>query len=234
MATYERVNWEDSPSILTPINAENLNTMDAGLAALVDEFNGYITGENERIAELNDIKDQLERRIDALCEVPNIEKVREYVETRGYEYANSRAEIKADVMTDVNTRISGIFKFIPVMYTIGSSSSVPAHSAAVLKTPTLSAMGINGSVFDEYAVVTFFDAYVGSSNLRVHTIGLEPASQQDTSFGNSKISVTINNTTALAASATYLYCLMVLIRTDSMIWESLVSRNGGGTFTVLS
>lgn len=29
---YKRVNWEDSPSTKTPINAANLNTMDKGIA----------------------------------------------------------------------------------------------------------------------------------------------------------------------------------------------------------
>ena len=29
--SYERVNWEDSPSTKTPINATNLNKMDAGI-----------------------------------------------------------------------------------------------------------------------------------------------------------------------------------------------------------
>lgn len=29
--SYERVNWEDSPSTKTPINATNLNKMDAGV-----------------------------------------------------------------------------------------------------------------------------------------------------------------------------------------------------------
>lgn len=30
--SYERVNWEDSPSTKTPINAQNLNTMDEGIS----------------------------------------------------------------------------------------------------------------------------------------------------------------------------------------------------------
>lgn len=33
---YERVNWEDSPSTNTPINATNLNIMDAGIKAVSD------------------------------------------------------------------------------------------------------------------------------------------------------------------------------------------------------
>ena len=31
---YERINWEDAPSTATPLNAENLNTMDNAIAAL--------------------------------------------------------------------------------------------------------------------------------------------------------------------------------------------------------
>lgn len=31
---YVRVNWADSPSTATPIDAANLNTMDAGIATL--------------------------------------------------------------------------------------------------------------------------------------------------------------------------------------------------------
>lgn len=37
--TYERVNWEDSPSTQTPVNADNLNNMDAGIADLADWVN---------------------------------------------------------------------------------------------------------------------------------------------------------------------------------------------------
>lgn len=37
--TYNRVNWEDSPSTDTPINATNLNKMDAGISQVVTRAN---------------------------------------------------------------------------------------------------------------------------------------------------------------------------------------------------
>ena len=37
--TYSRVNWEDSPSTDTPINATNLNKMDAGISQVVTRAN---------------------------------------------------------------------------------------------------------------------------------------------------------------------------------------------------
>lgn len=35
---YERVNWEDLPEKTTPINAENLNKMDEGIAGLYHDL----------------------------------------------------------------------------------------------------------------------------------------------------------------------------------------------------
>lgn len=35
---YERVNWEDSPSTKTPLNATNLNKMDAGIYQNADDI----------------------------------------------------------------------------------------------------------------------------------------------------------------------------------------------------
>ena len=52
--SYTRVNWQNKPSTATPINATNLNTMDAGIAALdtalddkVDKVAGYGLSEND-------------------------------------------------------------------------------------------------------------------------------------------------------------------------------------------
>lgn len=36
---YERVEWEDLPQKTTPLNAENLNNMDAGIANVTDLAN---------------------------------------------------------------------------------------------------------------------------------------------------------------------------------------------------
>ncbi len=38
-ASYTRVNWADYPATTTPVNAENLNKMDAGIAGLTSEIN---------------------------------------------------------------------------------------------------------------------------------------------------------------------------------------------------
>lgn len=35
---YSRINWEDLPERTTPINAENLNKMDAGIAGLYSDL----------------------------------------------------------------------------------------------------------------------------------------------------------------------------------------------------
>ena len=45
---YERVNWENLPSTNTPVNADNLNKMDKGIANAVQKkgyasYNGYAT-----------------------------------------------------------------------------------------------------------------------------------------------------------------------------------------------
>lgn len=36
---YDRVEWEDLPQKTTPLNAENLNNMDAGIANVTDLAN---------------------------------------------------------------------------------------------------------------------------------------------------------------------------------------------------
>ena len=56
---YERINWRDFPSTSTPVNAENMNKMDAAIAALVSETNskeGDITEINSKIASLQSSK----------------------------------------------------------------------------------------------------------------------------------------------------------------------------------
>jgi hypothetical protein len=62
MAEYERINWEDVPSKLTPINAENLNKMDEGIDTLAREL-AYV----RTLVNLNtDIGNSLAARISAL------------------------------------------------------------------------------------------------------------------------------------------------------------------------
>lgn len=42
---YERVNWENLPSTNTPVNADNLNKMDAGIANAVEKTGDTMTGD---------------------------------------------------------------------------------------------------------------------------------------------------------------------------------------------
>ena len=53
--TYARINWEDTPSTKTPINASNLNKMDKG----IDECASAINKLNETTSELNTNLDDL-------------------------------------------------------------------------------------------------------------------------------------------------------------------------------
>ena len=41
---YERVNWENLPSTNTPVNADNLNKMDKGIANAVEKTGDTLTG----------------------------------------------------------------------------------------------------------------------------------------------------------------------------------------------
>lgn len=57
---YERVEWEDLPQKTTPLNAENLNNMDAGIANVTDLANELDTRVGNAITaeELDEILEQ--------------------------------------------------------------------------------------------------------------------------------------------------------------------------------
>lgn len=57
---YERVEWEDLPQKTTPLNAENLNNMDAGIANVTDLANEIDTrvGSALTAEELDEILEQ--------------------------------------------------------------------------------------------------------------------------------------------------------------------------------
>lgn len=57
---YDRINWENTPSTNTPLNADNLNTMDAALANL----DNLIAAANELITELQSAISLLDARMD--------------------------------------------------------------------------------------------------------------------------------------------------------------------------
>jgi hypothetical protein len=54
--SYERINWEDSPSTATPINAENLNKMDMAISELTDAVNEVEDDATDLKADLSEIK----------------------------------------------------------------------------------------------------------------------------------------------------------------------------------
>jgi len=57
---YDRVEWEDLPQKTTPLNAENLNNMDAGIANVTDLANELDTRVGSAITaeELDEILEQ--------------------------------------------------------------------------------------------------------------------------------------------------------------------------------
>ena len=57
---YDRVEWEDLPQKTTPLNAENLNNMDAGIANVTDLANEIDTRVGNAITaeELDEILEQ--------------------------------------------------------------------------------------------------------------------------------------------------------------------------------
>jgi len=57
---YDRVEWEDLPQKTTPLNAENLNNMDAGIANVTDLANEIDTRVGSAITteELDEILEQ--------------------------------------------------------------------------------------------------------------------------------------------------------------------------------
>lgn len=57
---YDRINWENTPSTDTPLNADNLNNMDAGIASL----DAMIDAANSLISGLHDAVSLLEARMD--------------------------------------------------------------------------------------------------------------------------------------------------------------------------
>lgn len=51
--SYKRVNWEDSPSTATPLNAKNLNIMDEGISNLETEVNSKLADETGSVTAMH-------------------------------------------------------------------------------------------------------------------------------------------------------------------------------------
>lgn len=64
--SYIKINWEDYPSVKTPINADNLNHMDNGISQLSDQMNDILSISDSEIDEIIQLKsDDSEINIDA-------------------------------------------------------------------------------------------------------------------------------------------------------------------------
>lgn len=63
---YDRINWENAPSTETPLSAENLNTMDAKIAALDAQAEEL----SEKHNQLEDSVELLDQRMDTFASLP--------------------------------------------------------------------------------------------------------------------------------------------------------------------
>ena len=110
MANYERVNWENSPSVETPVNADNLNIMDEWIASLSDEINDL---KDTDVGGLQDAIRILTARLNTLVAVPshatdgNAELIDIRVATDGTIYSNAGAAIRTQ-LTSILDRLDAL------------------------------------------------------------------------------------------------------------------------------
>ena len=109
MANYDRVNWEDAPSKETPLNAENLNSMDAGIEA-VDEAVENVAA---RVSSFDDRMDLLDARMDTLVAVPpgstagNTELIDIRAGVDGTTYSSAGSAVRGQI-GDLNNAVDAI------------------------------------------------------------------------------------------------------------------------------
>jgi hypothetical protein len=143
MKDYEKVNWEDSPSVATPLNAENLNHMDDGIEAateavtavendLKDNFYNAEEAEDYFLSQ-NDAKDtyvtktELANKPDKATTLLGYGITDTYTKNQTDELLGKKANTQ-DVNKSLNAKQDALtFDSTP---TIGSNNPVTSHGVA--------------------------------------------------------------------------------------------------------
>lgn len=121
--SYTRVNWENLPSTNTPVNAENLNKMDAGIASLdthmtnaetnIEQISGRLENYLVNINPGEFLRKPLPIGAIIYCHAtaPNFEKYRVFGYVGGNKYANQNQElVTLDYLNNPNA--SAIIQFV--------------------------------------------------------------------------------------------------------------------------
>ncbi len=163
---YERINWEDSPSENTPIDAENLNKMDSALDALdnrVAEMDERIAPVNNLLAtemgkpldavqgkELGDRVTTVENKI-ANCSVQRLT----YTFDDGARVALSWEEMYSTTEDSVSISAVSSGKFTVVWY------KLPDAFLAKYKENQIVSVTLNSN----YLMVTYIETFLNNGNL---------------------------------------------------------------------
>ena len=109
MAEYERVNWENTPSTDTPLDADNLNRMDYGISLINAELKSLTT----QIEKLEEKAALLQSRITSIASIPeggtsgDAEVIAARVGYDGTEY-DSLGDAIVGQVEDLNERVEGL------------------------------------------------------------------------------------------------------------------------------
>lgn len=105
MEKYNRINWQDSPSTATPLDAENLNKMDAGIEAVTD---AVIELESDKVSR-TELEENYYNIDDAETAFANKHNTEEALALLGRNKADKEAVERAlgSYISDIDTLIGG-------------------------------------------------------------------------------------------------------------------------------
>ena len=127
---YERINWENAPSTETPLNADNLNAMDAAIDQLSNSVDKLIT----KTDDLEDGIDLANARMDVMVAIPpgstteNTELLDIRVGANGTSYASAGAAVRGQI----NSLESSLTEEIDTLN--GSVTTVEQDVASIITT----------------------------------------------------------------------------------------------------